>query len=592
VYGCLPDELLGKSWRDTVPPNLIPLIESDFSKTLHTRSVGLWGGECPAFRKDGTTLLTEVTATSRWDETGTYLGHICIVRDITERKRVEEKIQRSEGFIRSILDSVDEEFIVVDRDYRVLTANKAYCAQVSLPSEAVIGRRCHEISHKSSRPCCEEGEECAVKRVFETGEPHTAVHKHPGKDGQLIFVETKAFPIKDDAGNVTSVIETLNNITERHLLQEERLKTQKLESIGTLAGGIAHDFNNLLQGVFGYISLAKMNIDHKDKSLAMIEQAEKALHQSVSLTTQLLTFSKGGKPVRAPISLEPVIDSAVKFALSGSRTHYRLTLDPGLWLVDADAGQLGQVVQNIAMNADQAMPDGGCVEITGRNVPPADPDLPQGLARRDHVMISIRDTGIGIPAQDLERIFDPYFTTKKRGSGLGLATSYSIVRNHDGRIFAHSEIDGGSTFTIYLPAATAAATAVTVAPQGARHARILVMDDEDMIRNIAVELLSVLGHSVASADKGETAIAAFRAAREAGRPFDLVILDLTIRGGMGGAETVRLLREIDPDVKAVASSGYSDDATLSDHRGLGFAAFLKKPYTIKQLQETLGSLLS
>ena len=277
IYGRLPDEFIGKSWRDTVPPEMIPSIESDLSKTLHNRAVRLWAGECPGLRKDGTTIPTEIAATSRWDEKGAYLGHICIVR----------------------------------------------------------------------------------------------------------------------------------NITERHLLEEERLKTQKLESIGTLAGGIAHDFNNLLQGIFGYISMAKLCIDQKDRSLAMIEQAEKALHQSVSLTTQLLTFSKGGKPVREPLALGPVIENAVKFALSGSRTEYRLVLDPGLWRVDADAGQLGQVIQNIVLNADQAMPRGGCVEITARNAPPSDPDLPPGLARRNHVVISIRDSGAGIPEQDLEQDLRP-----------------------------------------------------------------------------------------------------------------------------------------------------------------------------------------
>src|SRR3990172_8809647 len=227
-----------------------------------------------------------------------------------ERKRTEEKIRESEQFIRNILDTVDEGFLVIDRDYRLLTANKAYCCQASLPCDEVIGKHCYEVSHKRHRPCFAEGEECASQQVFASGDPRNAAPNPTDHDGHVIYVETKAFPIKDNSGRVTSVIETINNITEKHLLEEERLKTQKLESIGTLAGGIAHDFNNLLQGIFGYISMAKMTLDQREKSLAMLEQAEKALHQSVNLTTQLLTFSKGGKPVKKSLSLLPVIENA------------------------------------------------------------------------------------------------------------------------------------------------------------------------------------------------------------------------------------------------------------------------------------------
>jgi two-component system cell cycle sensor histidine kinase/response regulator CckA len=256
---------------------------------------------------------------------------------------------------------VDEAFIVIDRDYRIVTANQAYC--VSASCDDVIGKHCYEISHRRNIPCFDAGEECAVRTVFETGRPQVSVHTHQDEDGRLIYVETKAFPLKDSSGNVISAIETINNITEKQLLEEERLKTQKLEAIGTLAGGIAHDFNNLLQGVFGYISLAKLNADQKEKSVAALEQAEKALHLSVNLTSQLLTFSKGGKPVKQRIDLRPVIENAAKFALSGSRSDHLLNIRDDLWNADADNGQIGQVIQNIVLNADQAMPEGGHVEI-------------------------------------------------------------------------------------------------------------------------------------------------------------------------------------------------------------------------------------
>ncbi len=519
-----------------------------------------------------------------------------IVQDITERKQAEEKIRESEQFIRGILDTVDEGFIVIDRDYRILTANKTYCSQAGLACDEVIGRHCFEISHRTLQPCYEEGEECAVRMVFETGEPHAALHKHTDREGRVLYVETKGFPIKDAEGNVTSVIETINNITEKHLLEEERLKTQKLESIGTLAGGIAHDFNNLLQGIFGYISVAKMTIDRKDRALAMLQQAENALHQSVNLTTQLLTFSKGGKPVKKPIDIRPVIENAARFTLSGSRSDFHMEIVKDLWNAEADEGQIGQVIQNIVLNADQAMPLGGSVMITAKNVAASSASLPHVLARGNYIMISIEDTGVGIPEQYVGKIFDPYFTTKEKGSGLGLATSYSIVRNHGGMIDVRTKPGEGSTFTVYLPAiAREDRTASSVKPperSAQRTARVLVMDDEEIIRNLSRELVNALGHEVDIARHGEEALEKYREALAAGKPFDLVILDLTVRGGTGGVETIQKLREIDPAVKAVVSSGYSDDTAIASHLSLGFKSYLKKPYNIDQLRQILNSLLT
>lgn len=593
IYGYAQHELLGRTWRDLTPRGLVPQIEPELDKTLHTRDIGIWSGEAPALCKDGTEIATEITATARWNENGDYLGHVCVVRNISDRKLAEEKIRQSEEFIRSILDTVDEGFIVIDRDYRILTANRAYCNQVSLPCDDVIGKLCFEISHKANRPCYEEGEECAVRHVFETGEPHTALHKHPS-GGHVLYVETKAYPIKDVSGRVTSVIEIINNITEKHLLEEERLKTQKLESIGTLAGGIAHDFNNLLQGVFGYISMAKMTFDQREKSLAMLDQAEKALHQSVNLTTQLLTFSKGGKPVKKRISMLPVIENAVKFALSGSRTTCQIRSDPDLWHADADEGQIVQVIQNIVLNADQAMPEGGEIEVLARNVEVPGKDLPHDLHEGKYVEIAVKDSGVGIPGQYLSKIFDPYFSTKERGSGLGLTTSYSIIRNHGGSIDVRSEAGKGSVFSFYLPATEVRGeepTALSV-PVLARKGRVLVMDDEDLVRNIVGEMIRVLGHEVELAEDGDIAIERYSSAQKSGRPFDLVILDLTVRGGMGGAETLRKLLAIDSGVKAVVSSGYSDDTSISDFQQQGFKAFLKKPYDVDELQGVLGALLT
>jgi len=518
-----------------------------------------------------------------------------IWQDITERRKDEEKIQQSEAFIRNILDTVDEGFIVIDRDFRILTANRAYCSQVGESCASVIGRPCFEVSHRTLRPCYEEGEECAVRHVFETGEPHTSLHRHHDSKGSILYVETKAFPIKDGAGTVTSVIETVNNITEKHLLEEEQLKTQKLEAIGLLAGGIAHDFNNLLQGVFGYISMARIMHDQKLKSLEMLEQAEKALHMSVNLTSQLLTFSKGGKPLKKRLDLRSVLENSVQFALSGSRVDYRLQVDKGLNLVEADDGQIGQVIQNIVLNAEQAMPMGGTITIAAGNVGPDQPELFPMLQQGNYVVISIKDNGIGIPEQYLSKIFDPYFTTKDKGSGLGLATSYSIVKNHGGAIDVKSKLGEGSTFFIYLPAIAAvemSEPAVSENVQTSRKGRILLMDDEAIVRDIAGLMIRSLGHELELAEDGEEAIARYREAMETGRRFDMVVMDLTVRAGMGGEEAIKELLKIDPDIKAIVSSGYTDSSAISDYRKTGFRACLTKPYDIDLLNVTVNSLLA
>src|SRR5208283_402742 len=342
------------------------------------------------------------------------------------------------------------------------------------------------------------------------------------------------------------------DITDRKKLEEQLHQSQKLEAIGTLAGGIAHDFNNLLQGIFGYISIAKLNAADKNKSIAALEQAEKALHMSVNLTTQLLTFSKGGKPVKKKITLQPLIENSVRFALSGSSTDYRINLDSDLGLVDADEGQIGQVIQNIVLNADQAMPMGGTIVITAKNVHASKKGILQLPKEGKYVEISVQDNGIGISDEHLSKIFDPYFTTKAKGSGLGLATCYSIVRNHGGAIHVSSKVGMGTTFYVYLPAIEAVKEALQ-APElfpFVRNGKILVMDDEELIRDIAVDMIHALDHEVEFAEHGEEAVEKYKAAMESGNPFDVVILDLTIRGGIGGRETIERLLAVNPGIRA------------------------------------------
>jgi PAS domain S-box-containing protein len=523
-------------------------------------------------------------------------GELSVLRgtgqDITERKLAEEKIRQNEQFIRSILNTVDEAFIVIDRDYRISLANNAYSEQANMPIQEITGKHCHEISHKSSRPCFESGEECAVKRCFETGEPYSCVHRHPSRDGSVLYVETKAFPLKDVSGNITSAIEVINNITDRHLLEEQILRTQKLEAVGLLAGGIAHDFNNLLQGVFGNISMAKMFSEKGGKAYVMLEGAETALYQTTNLTKQLLTFSKGGEPVRKVVALPSIIDNAVKFALSGSNVNYLSYIDEELWPIEADEGQINQVMHNIVLNAGEAMPYGGEIRMEVRNVS-IDEKNGLSLAAGKYVAIVVKDSGVGIPGHYLSKIFDPYFSTKQKGSGLGLATSYSIIKRHGGVITASSHPGTGSVFSIYLPASERSPLPEEVAVKNMLNGkgRLLVMDDEEIVRTVAGYMIVSLGYDVEFAENGEQAAGKYSTAMKSGRPFDAVILDLTIRGGMGGKETIRRLAEIDPSIRAVVSSGYSGDDTLANYRDLGFQAVLSKPYQIEELSHTLHKLL-
>lgn len=513
------------------------------------------------------------------------------LQKILLHRRADEALVASEHYIRGIIENVDQGFIVVDRDYRILTANRAYCGAAAVPVDQVIGRHCHEISHHSAVPCPEIGENCPVQKVFETGQPVTLTHRHTDANGQISYVEVKAFPFQYESGVVISAIETVSNITARYLLDEERMKTDKVEAIGTLAGGIAHDFNNLLQGVFGFVSLARRRLPEEDRAHALLGQAEKALEQATRLTNQLLTFAKGGRPIKTFVMLPSLIEDTAHLSLSGSRCECRLAVAGDLWSVEADGGQIAQVIQNIVGNASDAMPDGGTVTVSAENVTDPIPDLPAGR----YVRIAVSDSGGGICPEHLGKIFDPYFTTKETGSGLGLATSYSIVRNHGGAIDVRSAPGRGSTFTIYLPAADAV-PATKAEPaivfEVARKRRVLVMDDEALVRDVAAEMLAALGHEVETAGDGAEALARYRAAAERGERFDVVILDLTVRGGAGGQETNRRLLEFDPGARTIVSSGYSDGAGLATFRDRGFRGRLNKPYRLEELQDVLAAVLA
>jgi nitrogen-specific signal transduction histidine kinase/ActR/RegA family two-component response regulator len=386
------------------------------------------------------------------------------------------------------------------------------------------------------------------------------------------------------------------DITERRKIEERMARDEKLESLQIFAGGIAHDFNNLLAGIFGNIDLARVELPDDNPAQRYLNNAFLAFGRAKHLAQQLLTFAKGGVPQKKPLRLPELIMNASTLSLSGSNVKAEYRFASGLWPVEADENQVSQVFSNLIINAWQAMPQGGIITIAAKNrtieagAAGAGAALPMGK----YVAVTVEDRGIGIPATIIDKIFDPFFTTKQQGSGLGLATSYSIISRHGGSIEVKSEPGKGTVVTILLPATEKAV------PEGDNAAslpdlrgsgRILVMDDEGLIRRIAYDMLSMAGYEVTTAPEGREVIHKYREAFDMGKRFDAVILDLTVPGGMGGMEAMREILKIDPSALAIVSSGYSDNAGMADFAEHGFSARVPKPYSLKELLATVKRVL-
>jgi PAS domain S-box-containing protein len=411
------------------------------------------------------------------------------------------------------------------------------------------------------------------------------------------LVEVTGTPTRDTDGQVAGAVWVLRDITDEALVEHERAKSARLESLGVLAGGLAHDFNNILMGVTGNLSLAQAMVSPDNRALlARLAHATAACARARGVTNQLLTFSKGGAPVKKTASIRELVTECTRFALSGSPVKPAFDVAPNLWAADVDAGQVGQVVQNLVLNAMQAMPKGGVLEVGLHNVDLDEDAIPADapLAAGKYVLLTVKDTGTGIPPEVLNRIFDPYFSTKEKGSGLGLAISYSIVGAHGGAITVESEVGVGTCFRVYLPASAAATAAAPLAPRPEisirRSGRVLIMDDEDMVAEVAQEMIESLGYTTKRACNGDEAIRMFNEAEQSGEPFDLVTLDLTVPGGMGGAEAVKYIKEMRQNVCVLVNSGYADDSVLARYRDYGFDGVLAKPFTLSELRRVLREL--
>ena len=508
---------------------------------------------------------------------------------------LEQSLRESEQLLAVTLKSIGDGVIATDTKGIVTFINAVAEFLTGWSQKEAVGRPLAEVFYiisEETRVKCENPFEKIVKTGRIMGLANSTILV--AKNGVERQIADSGAPIRDESGTILGTVLVFRDVSERRKMEEDiiRLRTEKMESISVLAGGIAHDFNNILTAILGNITIAKMHSESEGKVFKLLTEAEKASLMAKNLTQQLLTFSKGGAPIRKPASIKDLLKTTAEFALSGSKAQCEFRISPDLWSVDIDAGQISQVINNLIINADQAMPAGGIILVSTENVQ-IEEENEINLKEGNYIRISVVDEGIGIPEAHLQRIFEPYFTTKQKGSGLGLATSFSIVRNHDGCITVDSDLGEGTRFCVYLPVSEQEVVMEVREPckRAKGKGRVLLMDDEESILEVTGEVLQYLGYTVETARDGEEAVELYKKAQEKRSPFDVVIVDLTIRGKMGGREAIHALLQVDPEVKAIVSSGYCDDPVMANYREYGFSGVVTKPYTIEELSEVLQKVL-
>jgi PAS domain S-box-containing protein len=508
--------------------------------------------------------------------------------DITDLKNAEDLLKESAEKYRALVEKVQDLIVESSSDGKFLYISPNCKEALGYEPEDMLDKSIFLYIHKDDQEVAYE----EFARIIREKTFGKAVFRFQHKNGNWKWFESTGNTYQTVEGDVRCVIVS-RDITERKRLEEELFKKQNLESLGVLAGGIAHDFNNLLTSILGNISISKMHLDPKDSMYGRLTEAENASLRAKDLTTQLLTFSKGGAPVKAFVhSLGELIRDTANFAVSGSKVKCEFGFDDEIWPAEVDEGQISQVIHNLIINADQAMPEGGEINIKLQNIS-LNGSNGFNADGGNYIRITIEDSGIGMTEELKTKIFDPYFTTKQRGSGLGLTTVYSIIKNHEGHIAASSEIGKGTRFDVYLPAAEDIVRAHDTTPNLLKgNGKILVMDDEEAVRNAAGEMIKHLGYKVDYAADGKEAIEKYVAAIETGSPFDAVMIDLTIPGGMGGKEANKRLLEIDPGVKTIVSSGYFNDPVMSEYNKYGFKGVITKPYKIDELSRTIHGVLN
>ncbi|MFN8388712.1 MAG: ATP-binding protein [Bdellovibrionota bacterium] len=547
--------------------------------------------------------LDSITRTKVWSADAVVLLKMFaqIFANGFDRKRVElelaasqEQFAQNEAQLRLTFNTAQIGMATCTLDGKFLSVNNALCKMLGRDAEELLHLSFADISHP------EEGHRIPRRKLLELLRgrvSHIELDKrYLHKNGSTIYATKRIGAIFDSNNSPRYLVAEIEDISEKKKWEAEYLKACKLESLGILAGGIAHDFNNILMAMLGSISFSKLEVPEESPLYERLNDVEKAVYRARDLTHQLLTFAKGGMPIKRTAAIVEILRDTIGFTLAGSDVSYSLQAPDSLWPADVDEGQISQVINNLILNACQAMPDGGHITVLCQNQRVARRSSEYGPPLRpgEYLRISFRDEGAGIPPENLSKIFDPFFTTKDGGSGLGLATTYSIIRRHQGHIEVESAVGQGTEFTIYLPACPRRRA---IEKKAARElqlgsGRILLMDDESMVRNVAGHMLSRLGYEVDFAENGVQAVERYQQAQNEGRPFAAVIMDLTVPGGMGGRVAIRKLKKLDPQVRAIVSSGYADGPVMAEFRKYGFCGVMAKPYEMSTLSTVLNAVLS
>jgi len=511
-----------------------------------------------------------------------------VFTDILGRKEAEKALMKSERRYRRLVESSPESIFILSANNLTFANNAGMRLLGAEGLNEINGKPLQDIIHPDDYDSVID----SITKMQEVNHETPLMERRFKRvDGSVVDVEMVAIPFTFPDKSGVQIVAL--DISERKKIEVELLRVERIESIGLLAGGIAHDFNNILTGILGNIDLAKAFTAPEGEAVRFLSNAQQAATRAKELTFKLLTFSKGGEPLRATTLLSEIITDSVNFILSGSNIRFEYRQPDDLWAVDVDVVQFRQVIENLTVNAHQSMPDGGLFTIEAKNVKG---DTVPAVLQKDtkYVKVTINDQGTGISKENLQKIFDPYFTTKDTGSGLGLATSYSIIKKHGGLITVESEPGHGTTFLIYIPATdkTPQVKSEIEEPPKAGKGRILIMDDEEIVREVAIEMLYNLGFEVLAVQEGQAAIDVYKAALESDEPFAAVIMDLTVPGGMGGEKAIAKLLEIDPDVKAIVSTGYSNNPVVANYANHGFKGFISKPFSLSELSGSLFKVLS